>query len=146
MRRQDGAHRETAAERFGAGQDIRCHAVVHIGKQIAGTPHPALHFIKHQQRLMFVAQFTQAFQELWRRGHYTAFTLNRLNHNRAGVIVHHRFYGMEIVKRHMNDIGRFWAKTIGILRLSAHGNRKQRPPVEGVMEGNNFGFVRAVTR
>ncbi|MNE73290.1 hypothetical protein D3C80_1692910 [compost metagenome] len=53
---------------------------------------------------------------------------------------------MEIVKRHMNDIGRFWAKTIGILRLSAHGNRKQRPPVEGVMEGNNFGFVRAVTR
>ncbi len=45
---QHRAHREAAAESLRAGEDIRRHAVVHIGKQIAGTAHPALHFIQYQ--------------------------------------------------------------------------------------------------
>ena len=43
---QHGADRETAAQRFGAGENIRSYAIVHIGKQRSGTPHSALHFIK----------------------------------------------------------------------------------------------------
>ena len=43
---QHGADREAAAERFGAGQNIRRHTVMHIGEQRSGTPHTALHFIK----------------------------------------------------------------------------------------------------
>ncbi|MNU93415.1 hypothetical protein D3C71_833570 [compost metagenome] len=46
----------------------------------------------------------------------------------------------------MDDISRFRAETVGILRLPAHRNRKQRTTVEGIMEGNNLGFVRTVTR
>ena len=63
LRRQYRAHRETATERLRAGEDIRRHAVVHIRKQVTGTPHPTLHFIKHQQRLMLIAQFAQPLQE-----------------------------------------------------------------------------------
>ncbi len=58
--RQHRTHRETATQRLGAGKNIRGHAIVHVGKQIAGTPHAALHFIKDQQRLMLVAQVAQA--------------------------------------------------------------------------------------
>ena len=43
---QHGADREAAAQRFGAGQNIRGHAVVQLGEQRSGTPHTALHFIK----------------------------------------------------------------------------------------------------
>ena len=146
LRRQDRTHRETAAERFRAGQNIRRHAVVHIGKQVPGTSHPALHFIKHQQRLMFVAQRAQPFQEFRGcRGH-AAFPLNRLDHHRAGVVVHHRFHRVQIVKRHVDDVGRFRTKPVGILRLAANGDGKEGASVEGIVEGDDFGFVRAVAR
>ena len=46
----------------------------------------------------------------------------------------------------MDDVGRFWAKAVGILRLAADGDGKERAPVEGVVEGDDFAFVRAVTR
>jgi hypothetical protein len=144
LRGQHRTYRETAAERFGAGQDIRRDAVVHVGKEIAGTPHAALNFIKYQQRLVRIAQFAQAFEEFRRCRRYAAFALNRLDHYRAGVVVHHRFYRMKVVKRYVDDIGRFRAKAIGILRLPANGYGKQRTAVEGVMEGNDFGFVRTV--
>ncbi len=143
---QDRTHRETAAERFGAGQNIRRHAVVHIGKQGAGTPHPALHFIKHQQRLVLVAQRAQPFQEFRRGCRHAAFALNRLHHHRAGVIVHHRFYRMQIVKRHVDNVSRFRAKTVGILRLTTNGDGKEGAPMEGVVESDDFGFVWAVAR
>ncbi len=119
------ADREAAAERFGAGQNIRRHAVVHIGEQGAGTPHPALDLIKHQQRLMLIAQRAQPFEEFRRCRRHATFTLNRLNHDRAGMVIHHRFHRMQIVKRHMNDIGGFRTKAVGILRLAANGNGKQ---------------------
>ena len=119
---------------------------MHIREQIAGTPHPALYFIKDQQRLMFVAQRAQSFQEFRGcRGH-AAFTLNRLDNNGAGVVVHHRFHGMQIVKRHVDDVGRLRAKPVGILRLAANGNGKEGASVEGIVEGDDFGFVRAMAR
>ena len=57
---EHGAYRETTAERFGAGQDIRGDTIVHVGEEIAAAPHSTLHFIKHQQRFVFIAQLTQA--------------------------------------------------------------------------------------
>ncbi len=144
LRRQYRAHREAAAQRFRAGEDIRRHAIVHIGKQIAGTPHSALYFIKHQQCLVLVAELAQPLQELRRRGQNATFSLYRLNHHRAGMVIHHRFHRMEIVKRYMDDIRRFRPKAIGILRLTAHRDGKQRATVERVMKGNDFGFERAM--
>ena len=142
---QHRAYREAATERLRAGEDIRRHAVVHIGKQIAGTPHPALHFIKYQQRLVLVTKFTQTLQEFRRSRSDAALSLNRLNDHRAGVIVHHRFDRMQIVKRDMDDIRRFWPKAVGVFRLPTNGHGKQRTAVKRIMEGNDFGFERAMT-
>ena len=58
--RQQRADRETAAQRFGGGQHIGRHAVVHIGIQLAGAPDPGLHFIENQQGVVLVAKLTQA--------------------------------------------------------------------------------------
>jgi hypothetical protein len=54
--RQQRADRETAAQRFGGGQHIGRHAVVHIGIQLAGAPDPGLHFIENQQGVVLVAK------------------------------------------------------------------------------------------
>ncbi len=146
MGRQHGADREAAAEGFGAGQNIRRHAVVHIGEQLTAAPHAALHFIKHQQSIMRIAQFTQPFEELRGcRGNATL-ALNRLYHHGAGVIVHHRFNRVKIVKRNMHDVGRFRAKAVGVFRLTANGYGKERASVKSVVESDDFGFVRAVAR
>ena len=145
LRGQHSADREAAAQRFRTGKNIRRHAVVHIGEQIAGAPHTALNFIKHQQRLMPIAQLAQALQKRWRCGGDAAFSLDRLHHHRAGMVIHHRFHRVQVVERNMDDIRRFRAKSVGILRLTTNGNGKQRAAMKGVMEGDDFGFKRAMT-
>ena len=141
---QHGADREAAAQRFGAGQNIRGHAVVHIGEQRSGTPHTTLYFIKDEQRLVLIAQLAQSLQESRRGRRHAAFALNRLHHHRAGVVIHHRFYRLQIVEGNMDNIRRFWAETIGILRLTADGNGKQGAAMKGIMESDDFGFIRAM--
>ena len=84
-------------------------------------------------------------QECRRCRSNTTLALNRLDHHRAGVIVHHRFDRMQIVKRDMDDICRLWSKAVGIFRLPADGYGKQRATMKRVMEGNDFGFERAMT-
>lgn len=83
--------------------------------------------------------------KLWRRCRHAALALDRLNHHRTGVIIHHRFHCVDIVKRHVDDVCRFWPKAVGIFWLPTHRNGKQRATMKSVMEGNNFGFERAMT-
>ena len=94
---------------------------------------------------MPIAEITQTLQELRRRSQNAALTLYRFNHDSAGMVIHHRVHRMEIVKRNMDDIRRFWPEAIGILWLSPHGNGKQRAAVERIMKGNDFGFEWAMT-
>ena len=94
---------------------------------------------------MLIAQLAQALQKLWRRSRHTALALDRLNHHRTGVIIHHRFHCVEIVKGNVDDVCRFWPKAVGIFWLGDHRDGKQRATMKSVMEGNNFGFERAMT-
>jgi len=142
---QHGGNRETAAERFGSGQDVRRHAVMHVAEQLAAAPHAALYFIQHQQRLMFVTKLAQTLQKRFGRRRDTALPLHRLDNNGAGVVVDHRFYGIQIVERHVHNISGFRAEAVGVFRLATHGNREQRATVEGIMESDDLTFVRAVT-
>ena len=106
---------------------------MHIGEQRSGTPHTTLYFIKDEQRLVLIAQLAQSLQESRRGRRHAAFALNRLHHHRAGVVIHHRFYRLQIVEGNMDNIRRFWAETIGILRLTADGNGKQGAAMKGIM-------------
>ncbi|MNE44195.1 hypothetical protein D3C80_1384120 [compost metagenome] len=141
---QHGADRETAAQRFGGGEDIRRHAIVHIGKQFAAAPHAALHFVEYQQCLVFVAQFTHALEEFGINRSNAPFALDWLHHHRTGMVVHHCFHRRQIVERHVHNVGRFWPKTIRILGLPTHRDGEQRAPMESVIKRDNFGFIRTV--
>ena len=60
------------------------------------------------------------------------------------MIVNHRFHRMQIVKRHMDNVRGFRAETVGIFRLPADRNGKQRTAMKSVMKSDDFRFVRAV--
>ena len=116
-----------------------------IGEQFAATSHAALHFVQYQQRLMLIAKRTQTLHKFLRRGHDAALTLNRFNHNRAGVIVNDRFYSVQVIERHVDNIRRFRAESIRIFWLAANRNGKQRPAMKGVMKSDDLTFERTVT-
>ncbi len=44
----------------------------------------------------------------------------------------------------MDDIRWFWSKAVRVFRLPADGHGKQRTAVKRIMEGNDFGFERAM--
>ncbi len=94
---------------------------------------------------MLIAKLTQSLHKCLRCGHDAALTLNRFNHNGAGVIVNHRFHCVQIIERHMDDIRRFRPEPIRIFWLSADRDGKQRPAMKGVMKGDNLTFEWAVT-
>lgn len=73
FRCQQRADRETAAQRFRGGKHVRRHAIVHIGVQLPGTADAGLDFIENQQRIVRIAQLTQAAQEFHIRWYDAAF-------------------------------------------------------------------------
>ena len=116
-----------------------------IGEQLAAASHTALYFIQHQQRLMLIAKLAQSLHEFLRRRHDAALALNRFNHDGAGVIINHRFHGVQIIERHVDNIRRFRAESIRIFWLAADRNSKQRPAMKSVMKRDDLAFERAVT-
>ena len=60
------------------------------------------------------------------------------------MIVHDRFYRMQVVIGHMNDIRRFRTEAVRVFRLTAHGHGEQRTSMERVVESDDFGFMRTV--
>ena len=74
-----GADRHARAESLGGQQDVGLHALVVAGPHLPGPADAALHFVRHQQDAVFVAQGPQVAQPSGRRDDVAAFTLNRLH-------------------------------------------------------------------
>ena len=145
LRCQQRADRETAAQRFRGGKHVRRHAVVHIGVQLPGTADAGLDFVENQQRVVRIAQFTQAAQEVRIRRHDAAFTLHRFNDHRAGIVVDQRLCRVEVVIDGVLNLRRQRRKILRIGRLAASGNGKQRAAVEGILERHDAAFLTAET-
>ena len=72
-------------------------------KRLTGTPHAALNFIEYQQKIFFITKFSQILKEV-RSGRYnSAFSLNRFNHNCAGIFIRLRQYAFKIVEYRIFD-------------------------------------------
>ncbi|CCK14068.1 ion transporter, putative [Cronobacter universalis NCTC 9529] len=138
------ANREAAAKRFGGGEHIRRHAVMHISVEVAGAAHAGLHFVENQQRVVAIAQLAQPLQEGFSSRHHAALALHRLDNHRAGIVINQRRGGIEIVKHGMADLRRQRREILGIRRLAASGDGKQRAAVERVFKGHDAAFLRAV--
>src|SRR3546814_13925712 len=62
-----GPERETAANAFCDRHDVGDNAILLIGEEAARTHDPALHFIKYEEHVLFVANRAQTFKKRLRR-------------------------------------------------------------------------------
>ncbi|MDT4815155.1 hypothetical protein FQZ97_481770 [compost metagenome] len=142
-----GQHRadgEAATQALGAGEDVRGHAVVLVGEQVAATAHAALHLVEHQQCVVLVAQLAGTFQVGLVRRQHAALALHGLQDHGAGLVGDGRLQGLQVVERHMGDALHLRPEAIGIFRLAADGHGEQGAAVEAVGRRDDLVLVRAV--
>ena len=106
---EHGTDRKSAAQCFGAGQNVWCDAVFHIRVQRAGAADAGLYLIKNQQRTVAVTQLTQPLQESRVRRQHAAFALNRLDDHGTGLVVDRCCSCGQIVERYMLDAEKSFA-------------------------------------
>ncbi len=142
FRREACAQREAAADALGAGENIRRHAVMFMRIHLAGARHAALHLVQHQHQVMLVRNGAQARQEFLRRGADAALALDRFDQKTGSVRPDHRARRFQIVELAIAETGQQRLEPLVHLGLVAGADRRHRPPVKGVDEGDQLGALR----
>ena len=114
---------------------------MHIGKQLAGTPHAALHLVKDQQRIVLVTQRPHRLQVFAGRRNHPTLALHRLEHHGAGALGNLRFQRGDIVVGHMADAADRRTEALGVLGLAADADGEQGTTVEAVAAGDDLVLV-----
>ncbi len=141
---QHRTDREAAAQALGTGEDVRDHAVVHVGEQLADPAHAALDLVEDQQRVVLVAQLARPFQVGLLRRQHAALALDRFQHHGAGLVGDRRRQRFQVVVGNVGDTLELGPEAIGILRLAADVDGEQGAPVEAVAGGDDLVLLRAV--
>ncbi len=138
---QHGADREATAQALGTGKDVRGHAVMLVGIQMAATAHAGLHFVEDQQGVVLVAQFAGAFQIGLLGRQHAALALHRFQNDGAGLVRDGCFQRIQIVVRNVRDTGNLRAEAVGILGLTTDVHGKQGTAMEAVQRRDDFVLV-----
>ena len=134
---EEGADRESAAERLGERHDVGLDAGTLIGEQLAGAAHAALHLVEDQQQAVLVAQRAQAAQEMVLRHAHATLALDRLDQDRGGLRADRLLHRLEIAERHLVEAFDHRAEAFEIFLLSARRERRERAAVERALEGDD---------
>ena len=92
------SYRDTAAQCFRAGHNIRLYTVSLAGKHASGTSHTALDLIEDQQNIVFITQFPHALKEFRFCRIDAALALHGFHDDRAGLVGNLCFYALEIIE------------------------------------------------
>ena len=82
---QHGADRRAAGEGLGQGHDVRLDSFLLIGQEAAGSAAADLDFIEDQQQIVLIAELPYRLEIAGRRYVDAPFTLDRFEHDGAGV-------------------------------------------------------------
>ena len=117
-------------------------AIMLVGVELPGARDAALHLVEHQHQIMLVAGRAQPRQELVRRRADAALALDRLDQEAGGILVDRRQRRVEIVELDHLEARQQRREAVDHLRLVGRADRRHRPPVEGVREGDQVVLVR----
>jgi hypothetical protein len=127
--RDERAQRQPRRNRLGNRHNIRSHRKTLKRKHRSRAPQPALNLIKNQRRLMPVRRRAALLQKLHRTLIDSAFAKNRLQHNRASVVVNRRPQAFQIVLRNKRHFFQHRLKSLAMLLLPGQRQRSKCPPV-----------------
>src|SRR5579863_3197367 len=127
--RNEGPQRQSRRNRLGNRHNIRSHAKTLERKHRPRAAEPALNLVKDQRRPVPVGRRPALLQKLHRAFINSAFAKNRLQHNRASVVVHRRAQAFDIVLRDERHFFEHRLKSFAMLLLPGQRQRPKRPPV-----------------
>jgi len=133
-----GADRDAAGQTLGQGHQIRHGPDLLIGEQRARAPHPHLDLVVDQQQFPLVAQPAHPRQIVFRGQIDSAFPLDRLHQDRAGLLAQRLLKRRKIVEGHVAEAGHQGIESLAELLLAGGGDRGQGPAVKGIEHGENL--------
>ena len=130
--RDERAHREPAAQRLRAGEEIGLHVIALPGEPRARAAHARLHLVDDHQEVLLVAERADALHELVRRRRDAAFALHRLEHDRDRLVVHRGLDGSQIVVVGIGEADRQGIVSLLAPRLRRRRDRRERAAMEAL--------------
>ena len=113
-----------------------------VAVEVAGARDPALNLVEHQHQVALVTGCTKARQELMRSGTDAALALNRLDEEPRSILVDRRKRTFKVVELAHLEARQQRREAVDHLRLVGGADRRHRPPVKRVREGNQVVLVR----
>ena len=135
------AEREAATDPLGGGEDVGLDPVMLVSIELARACDAALHLIEHQHQIELVSQLAQALHEFDRRRTNPALALNRLDEEARRVRPYQRLGRFQIVERRILEPGEQRREAVVHFFLIGGRDGRHRPPVKGVVEGDQFETV-----
>ena len=135
---QHGRAGQAAADGLRQGHDVGGDAEVLVGEPVAGPPETGLHLVENQQQVVLIGQPAEPLEEAFRRNPDASFALDRLDHDRGGLIVDERLDGGQVSMRSVDEAGHQRPEAFVILRLRRGCRRAERPPVKSALECDNL--------
>src|SRR5699024_3776943 len=139
-----GSYRDTAANGFGHGHDVRLYTVILPGKHGAGASHTALDLVQDEEHVILITELSHPLQECQVNRIDASLSLESLHDHRAGMLVHLLLHAVQIIvtgKFHA-PYQRFKRRPVGL--VSCHSHCAHRAPVEGVFHGDKLIATKAL--
>src|SRR5580704_95649 len=127
--RQKRPQRQPRRNRLRNRHHIRSHPKTLKRKHRPRAPQPALNLVKDQRRPVPIRRRPTLLQKLHRTFRDSPLAKNRLQHNRAGVVVHRRPQAFHVVLSHKSYFFQQRLKSFAMLLLPGQRKRPKRPPM-----------------
>src|SRR3989338_2479099 len=126
------AHWNSVCNPLGHCNYVRLYAAMPECKKLSGSAASCLDFVKYQQQVMPVAEFSQVFQIIFAWHYYTGFPLYRLDYDCCGFIVDCVFYRFCIIIFNMVKSFQHRLERLLYFVLSCCSQASECPAVEAV--------------
>ena len=98
FRHGESSDRNAVSNRLCHGHNIRLHAESLPCEHASSSAHPALNFIADHKDIIFIADHADTFHKLLSREIDSALALQRLQNNRAGLVIYQLFHAVKIIE------------------------------------------------
>ncbi len=137
-----GDREQAAAQGLADDDGVGTDAFVHVGEPGAGAAEARLDLVDDQQDVARGAQFARGAQEAWRRRDDAGFALDRLDQDRAGVLVDRFAESRDVAEVEVPEPGRERAEVGAVVVFRGETDHGRGPPVEIAAGDDDLGPVR----
>ena len=135
--------RETTADAFSSGDDVRPEPKLLVGIEGAGAAVARLDLVADEEDILLAAQFRQRIGKFLSHHVDAAFSLNAFHDDRRGAVcIHQGFHAFRIIELCVFETRNQRLEAFVVVRISGGGEGAVAPAVKTVFHGDNFIAIR----